>query len=71
MKVRALQPFDLGQGGGLRYPSVVGQTYDLPERRARQLVRIGAAELAEDNPVKAAAKKVVKKVASKKVQKAD
>jgi hypothetical protein len=71
MKVRALQPFDLGQGGGLRYPSVVGQTYDLPERRARQLVRIGAAELAEDNPVKAAAKKVAKKVASKKVQKAD
>lgn len=55
----------------MRYPSVVGQTYDLPERRARQLVRIGAAELAEDNPVKAAAKKVVKKVASKKVQKAD
>lgn len=55
----------------MRYPSVVGQTYDLPERRARQLVRIGAAELAEDNPVKAAAKKVAKKVASKKVQKAD
>ena len=71
MKVRALQPFDLGQGGGLRYPSVVGQTYDLPERRAEQLVRIGAAELVAESVVKAAAKKVAKKVTRKRSPKDD
>jgi hypothetical protein len=45
LKVKALAKFDLGQGGGLRYPSVVGSEYDLPIGRANQLISIGAAEL--------------------------
>jgi hypothetical protein len=58
MLVKALVPFDLGQGGGLRYPSRVGQTYDLPEQRARKLIAIAAAELAElAEPKKNVAKK--------------
>jgi len=63
MKIISLQPFDLGKGGGLRYPSRVGQVYDLPEGRARKLIGIGAAEMAE--PVKEPAKKSAKKSAKK------
>lgn len=59
MKVKALARFDLGKGGGLRYPSVVGKEYDLPESRAEFLVSIGAAELVK--APKKAAKKAAKK----------
>ena len=66
MLVKALVPFDLGQGGGLRYPSRVGQTYDLPEQRARKLIAINAAELAEPEKKVAKKKATSKKAASKK-----
>ncbi len=60
MKIKALVKFDLGQGGGLRYPSVIGKEYDLPESRAEFLVGIGAAELIKA-PKKAAKKAPPKK----------
>jgi hypothetical protein len=69
MLVKALAPFDLGKGGGLRHPSVVGKVYDLPDSRARKLIALGAAELAE--PEKKVAKKTANKVAKKAGKKAD
>lgn len=65
IKVKALKPFDLGQGGGLKYPSRIGQVYELPESRARKLVALGAAELVE------APKKVAKKAAKRSAKKAE
>ena len=69
MKVKALKPFDLGKGGGLKYPSRVGEVYELPESRARKLVALGAAELVE--APKKAAKKAAKKVSKRAAKKAE
>lgn len=62
MKVKALEVFRLD--GAWKNRAQIGQVYDLPERRANQLMRIGAAE-AVDTAVKKKKSSKKKKVAKR------